>query len=467
MAGKKPAENRAAGADWKGQTMKRTLFLHLAALLAAGSQAAPLRITNADVSAVHCAFDVNCTNLGRVRASQFILPRATGTGLLETRVLTGQSGSPAAGLVGYLYRLDLSGVNGGQTNQPPSFSNVVRSVNNFAIAVSNAVVCRTNLTGASTIVFCSTNIIPETNITFCYTNFIPETNFVRCFTNAGGEVLCLTNTFRATNLVFCTTKRISKKRFIVCQTNTTGGTALTVCVTNQVRFLSNTVTSVTNVVRVGEEDTSIESLTIPFGTPVAQVDFQPGGTNGSQCFVVTNGLSNIPQVSAEQNEAFITFHFSPPVSAGDSNLVIGLISTEHAGDAEVDLGIGNGSNLVVKARGPKIDLEAIDCDFDELRGTIEDLSLRYFVGADDAARKIVRQAVRDLADAAKDAGKAGDLNSVLEALAAIMVRADGDADDWLVGKGVVHVNREIAELLECLEEFASSRPDGDDDDDDH
>src|SRR4051812_31375087 len=89
----------------------RTLALSAALLLTAvAAQAVAISPVQVNGSAIGCVFSPACSNVVEDTATPFTLPGTVGTGILHTRVILGESNSPAANLFGYEYRLDLSGV---------------------------------------------------------------------------------------------------------------------------------------------------------------------------------------------------------------------------------------------------------------------------------------------------------------------------------------------------------------------
>jgi hypothetical protein len=438
--------------------MRQGILITAFSLLTAASQAATLISTNVDALTLGCAFNTNCTNIVEVDVSPITLPGATGTAFLETRVIRGERGAPAAGLSGYLYRLDLTGITPSQTNQQPCFTNVTRCFTNVVVGFTNVVTCRTNPGGA--FVFCSTNVFPASNVVFCVTNFVPATNFVRCVTTSSGELICFTNTFPATNLVMCFTNRVPERRQIVCQTNQFGTTNFIVCATNQVRVLSNVVMCTTNTLPCAEVTSCVDAITIPFGRVVSHEGFSPVRSNGVQVLVVSNSLGTVTPVAVEQNGPLVTIRFSPPLCAGDSSVYVGLLSTERPRETRVRLALLSGATIQVNALGPRVDEDEIRCDFDELEDLIKDLPSQSFVGPNEASREALRRAILSLVDEAEDAARDRDWDFVIEALFFISARTDADSDDWITGNAAIRTQGVLSDLLDCL---GRGDQDGDDD----
>jgi hypothetical protein len=202
--------------------MKTILMTFALSFAAAGLPAASVTPVEVDAAAIECLYNPACTNLVDESSSPITLPGATGSGFLQTRIIRGEVGAPAAGLFGYEYRIDLSGMSLG-TNAQPCFTNALQCVTNRIEIVTNVVVCRTNGVANSNQLTCVTNRLPATNIMVCVTNSLPGTNFQHCFTNAVGAVDCFTNDFPATNYVVCFTNHVPGRKIVSCQTNQVPG----------------------------------------------------------------------------------------------------------------------------------------------------------------------------------------------------------------------------------------------------
>ena len=128
--------------------MKNILAMGFMCIGITAAQAAPLNVVNVGSPAINCQFNTNCVVVAADSSSPFILPGGTGTGILQTRVITGGSNAPAAGLYAYEYRIDLTGITGA-TNAEPCFTNMVRSSTNRVVTFTNQVVTqsRTNPAG--------------------------------------------------------------------------------------------------------------------------------------------------------------------------------------------------------------------------------------------------------------------------------------------------------------------------------
>ena len=158
--------------------MKPILISTALGLMTLASQAAPLKTVDAGVPAILCIYNPACTNAAQESFSPIALPGTTGSGFLQTRVIRAQTNSLAAGLFGYEYRVDLSGIVT-DTHHPVCLTNVVRCSTNSVEVHTNQVICRTNVVGVVKAVTCITNILPATNIVTCITNRI-RTEAKRC-----------------------------------------------------------------------------------------------------------------------------------------------------------------------------------------------------------------------------------------------------------------------------------------------
>ncbi len=66
-----------------------------------------LNKVNVSASAVYCLFDPSCTITPTDSSTRPIPIEVQGTSIIESRTFTGKPGTPAAGLYGYEYRIDL------------------------------------------------------------------------------------------------------------------------------------------------------------------------------------------------------------------------------------------------------------------------------------------------------------------------------------------------------------------------
>jgi hypothetical protein len=83
--------------------LSSALLLCLTPLVAA---AATLKVVNVGAPAINCVFNSSCTI--SVNDTTDNIPMSTGgTGFLQSRTFKGLAGSPAAGMFGYEYRIDL------------------------------------------------------------------------------------------------------------------------------------------------------------------------------------------------------------------------------------------------------------------------------------------------------------------------------------------------------------------------
>ena len=73
--------------------MKKFWVTFACALTVAASQAAPLSITEVNAPAINCVFNLNCTNLVEDTVSTITLPGTTGSGFLQSRIVSGEPDS--------------------------------------------------------------------------------------------------------------------------------------------------------------------------------------------------------------------------------------------------------------------------------------------------------------------------------------------------------------------------------------
>lgn len=74
--------------------------------------AVPLTIINVGAPAVNCVFDTSCTVTVTDSIGNFTPPGDSGTARLQSRTYSGAAPAPAAGYMGYDYRVDLTAVKG-------------------------------------------------------------------------------------------------------------------------------------------------------------------------------------------------------------------------------------------------------------------------------------------------------------------------------------------------------------------
>jgi hypothetical protein len=83
---------------------------------ASAAQAGPLTIVEVGAPAVNCAFNnasaPNCTVVVEDSVGTFTLPGDNGNARLQSRTYPGAAGAPAAGDMAYVYRVDLTNVQG-------------------------------------------------------------------------------------------------------------------------------------------------------------------------------------------------------------------------------------------------------------------------------------------------------------------------------------------------------------------
>ena len=94
--------------------MKRLLIvLALLCITIPIANAAPLNIATVKAPDINCVFDSDCTITVSDTTDAITLPGGSGSGFLQSRTLpVGEPGTPAAGLYGYEYRIDLRQIAG-------------------------------------------------------------------------------------------------------------------------------------------------------------------------------------------------------------------------------------------------------------------------------------------------------------------------------------------------------------------
>jgi hypothetical protein len=87
--------------------MRKTILLtSLIFLMPLVAKAAPLKIVNVAAPAINCVFSTSCS-ISVKDTTENVTLAAGGIGKLRSRTFKGAEGSPAAGLFGYEYRLEL------------------------------------------------------------------------------------------------------------------------------------------------------------------------------------------------------------------------------------------------------------------------------------------------------------------------------------------------------------------------
>ncbi len=88
------------------------IFIVALALLLAGTtavRAAPLSIVNVSAPGINCKFDASCKIVVTDTVAHFTLPPTSGNAFLQSRTWpVGKPGSLGAGLIAYLYRIDMT-----------------------------------------------------------------------------------------------------------------------------------------------------------------------------------------------------------------------------------------------------------------------------------------------------------------------------------------------------------------------
>lgn len=88
-------------------------LLCCAVLFPSFASAAPLTVVEVGAPAINCVFDTSCAVTVSDSLTDFTLAGESGTGHVQSRTFAGAPGAPAAGLTGYDYRLDMTGVTAG------------------------------------------------------------------------------------------------------------------------------------------------------------------------------------------------------------------------------------------------------------------------------------------------------------------------------------------------------------------
>ena len=429
--------------------MKRIVLSASLIGLASALAAAPLNIVDVGAPGINCVFNTNCTSIVTDTSSPILLPNTTGTGFLQTRTTLGATGSLAAGLTAYFYRIDLTGVTA-NSNAQPCLTNVVRCTTNTTVTTSNVLTCQTNQLPGSNRLVCVTNRIPGTNIVFRFTNTIPATNFVNCAV-LGGTFICVTNFFPGTNIVFSFTNQVPGSNVVTCSNVFVPSTNVVVCATNRFLQTNVVVRCTTNRVSCPGTAPCIDTLHLRFG---ALADLSLIGTNGAtgQVFVVTSGgVGSTGPTSAEQSNGIVTLHFETPICPGESSFFIGLIASNPPVASPAVVGLTSDSNLVVQARTPGLRGVPIPCDFTALRTAIQQLALSDILAPNDHARAGHRNALLNNAEEAAAAAQRGDLEAVLEALQMIANKTGSHGKPWVKPAGALPIRAALDALLDCLE----------------
>lgn len=79
------------------------------AMLSGAAAAQPLKVVEVSAPAINCVFNASCTITVSDTTGNILLPTVLpGTAWLQSRTFAGQPGTPAAGLIGYEYRISLT-----------------------------------------------------------------------------------------------------------------------------------------------------------------------------------------------------------------------------------------------------------------------------------------------------------------------------------------------------------------------
>jgi hypothetical protein len=435
--------------------MKKILLTAAGVLLAAGLSAAPLDVVHVSSTNIACLFDTNCAVTVDDSSSPITLPNTTGTGLLQTRIIEGGTGSDGEGLFAYLYRVDLTGITSLDTNAP-CFTNVLRCTTNRIVLTNFVRECRTNVVVPTNRLVCVTNRFLASNVVVCFTNTIPATNFVRCVTNSAGALVCTTNFFPGTNFVACFTNRFPATNVVTCaQTNLPGGTNI-VCTTNRVLSTSNVVTCVTNRVTCPGTAPCVETVQIRFG-PAWGITASNGTSTGQVFVVSSDGIGTIAATSADQDGAVVTLNFATPICAGESSYFVGLISSNAPHNVNAVVELTSGSNLLVAARAPLLTRPPIECDFATLRDLIRQLGSSELLAPNNNSREGRRGALLNGVDAAIEAAAVGDAEGVLGALKSLEVKARERNSKWFSPEAAQRLRTTLEALRLCVENAVGDR----------
>lgn len=447
----------------KHMLMTAVLGLSVATAMAHDDGKGALRVATVTAPANECFFNTNCTNVAQEYLTPIVIPLTGSNGVLRTRVLQADTNAPAAGYHGYEYTLDLAGILI-DTNHPVCLTNLVECRTNRTEVYTNKVTCRTNLVGVVKAVTCVTNRIPATNILTCITNFVPGTNIVVCHTNSAG-VTCVTNVFPPTNYVVCATTRFPARKFVTCQTNIFDPGHLVVqCWTNRIKVPGEVVTCRTSLVHCPGSPPCLTSLSLKVAQHITPADYDGDGTNDDVYVVIagTNATNAaVSPVAIERDGSKLTLRFDPPLCAGQASVTVGFVSTAPPRNVEAKLRYTGGDKSRTVVVGPKLS-ELGHCDFGDLAAAIAGLRTRDFTGSSDAVREERRALLLAQVQAAALAAVSDDEDGVLNALGAVITRANGGNNDWVTRDGADKIEDELEELLECVKHAT----DDDDEDDD-
>src|SRR6516165_4282515 len=98
-------------------SVRRMAGLSLALCLSAPpASAQPLSITDVAAPAINCVFNASCTITVTDTVGAIAIPAVLGPAVLQSRSFAGAPGTPAAGMTGYLFRIDLTRARGGTPN---------------------------------------------------------------------------------------------------------------------------------------------------------------------------------------------------------------------------------------------------------------------------------------------------------------------------------------------------------------
>lgn len=92
------------------KTFNKALIALAFALAPAAAVAGPVTVVDVNAPAVNCVFATSCTNVVNDSVGTFTPPTELGNARLQSRTYPGLAPAPAAGLLAYEYRIDLTSV---------------------------------------------------------------------------------------------------------------------------------------------------------------------------------------------------------------------------------------------------------------------------------------------------------------------------------------------------------------------
>ena len=86
----------------------RTVIVAAVTLGATPALAGSLKVVNVSAPAINCVFDPKCSVLATDSVGTIAVPVISGGAILQSRTFAGAPGTPAAGMTGYEFRVDLT-----------------------------------------------------------------------------------------------------------------------------------------------------------------------------------------------------------------------------------------------------------------------------------------------------------------------------------------------------------------------